>query len=408
MSISALGRAGQSALFALLTIALTGCGGFLGGVFGGTDDGDLTGLEWGSAAFGDVDGDGDLDLVLSGRNDAGQSSATLYLNNGSGGFTAADAGFEGVTYMTSTALADLNGDGALDVVIIGEDRGIAGSGTATAYFNNGSGGFSNAGADLTGVYSGSLATGDPDGDGDTDLLIGGEDLDYQASTTLYVNDGGGSFSRGSTDFAGVFGSSSHFADVDGDGDLDLTVLGQGDRDLPTANVYLNNGSGAFTAADSGLPAVLVVSTSLADVDGDGDLDMVVAGQDADYSPSAALYLNNGSGTFSGATASFTAVDYGASTAFGDVDGDGDPDLVITGPDQSEDPTATLYINDGNGAFTDAGAALTGVGTGSATFADVDGDGDLDLLITGTASRNDASATLYINDGSGTFTRAGGD
>jgi hypothetical protein len=237
-----------------------------------------------------------------------------------------------------------------------------------------------------------------------DLLIGGENIDFQASTTLYLNDGSGGFSRASADFAGVFGSSSHFADVDGDGDLDLTVLGQGAQDLPTANVYLNDGSGAFTAVDSGLTPVLVVSTSLADVDGDGDLDMVVAGQDADYSPSAALYLNDGSASFSETAASFTAVDYGASTAFGDVDGDGDPDLVITGPNQSEDPTATLYMNDGNGAFSDAGADLTGVGTGSANFVDIDGDNDLDLLITGTASRNDATATLYLNDGSGTFTR----
>ncbi|MFW5786577.1 MAG: hypothetical protein ACOCYC_04975 [bacterium] len=92
MAIGALGWTGRLALFVVPALALTGCRGFLGGVFGGDEEGDLAGLEWGSAAFGDVDGDGDLHAVLSGRTDAGQSTATLYLNNGSGGFTAAGGG----------------------------------------------------------------------------------------------------------------------------------------------------------------------------------------------------------------------------------------------------------------------------------------------------------------------------
>jgi hypothetical protein len=126
------------------------------------------------------------------------------------------------------------------------------------------------------------------------------------------------------------------------------------------------------------------------------LDLLIAGEDSNDNPTTTLYLGDGQGSFTEANAGLTETAFG-STSIADVDGDGNQDLLITGQDENFDPTATLYLGDGQGGFTEADAGLAGVTNSSTSIADVDGDTDLDLLVTGFSEASQSSSTiLYEN------------
>jgi hypothetical protein len=187
----------------------------------------------------------------------------------------------------------------------------------------------------------SVALGDVDGDGDLDLVAG----NYNQANRLYLNDGT------ATPFSGVTGSDitsdAHYTlsvalgDVDGDGDLDL-VTGNG---LQANRLYLNDGTATpfsgVAGSDVSSDADDTTSVALGDVDGDGDLDLVAG----NCGQANRLYLNDGTDDpFSGVTGSSITADSHAtlSVALGDVDGDGDLDLVAGNGLQAN----RLYLNDG--------------------------------------------------------------
>ncbi|HEY6194729.1 MAG TPA: FG-GAP-like repeat-containing protein [Candidatus Eisenbacteria bacterium] len=319
-------------------------------------------------ALGDVDGDGDLDLV---RGNLAEGS-TLYLNVG-GTFGSAPAWTGPVENTRAVALGDVDGDGDLDL-IVGNDGGAA-----ELFLNHGNG------FDTTAVWTGpventfSVALGDVDGDGDLDLVRGNA---LGQPTTLYLNTGG-RFSQ-VPDWKGPSANTQSVAlgDVDGDGDLDLVCGDNG----AGASLYLNLG-GTFTALPvwNG-PAEATVSVALGDVDEDGRLDLVVGGPGA----GASLHRNLG-GTFDAAAAWTSPAGNTFNVTLGDVDGDGDLDLVIG---NLNEPT-TLRLNAG-GSFGDQ-PEWTGPteSTRCVVLGDVDGDGDLDLV----RGNFQGAATLYVNSNS---------
>jgi hypothetical protein len=135
------------------------------------------------------------------------------------------------------------------------------------------------------------------------------------------------------------------------------------------------------------------------VDGDGNPDLLITGRDENDDQTATLYLGNGEGGFAESGAGLTGVS-GSSTSIADVDGDGHSDLLITGNAgtfSNSDPTATLYLGDGEGGFTEAGAGLTGAQVSSTSIADVDGDEAPDVLVTGFSGTSlSLSSILYEN------------
>jgi len=388
---------------------------------------DLDGVAAGDADWADVDSDGDLDLLLigneTGNPENAQASATLYENQGDGTFSPMNADLDGVS-AGSAAFGDFNGDGHPDLVITGNTGGFSAENlpenSATVYENDGSGSFTELNAGIEGVTVGSVDWGDVDGDDDLDLVVAGNvggvgDLcpelppfidppicdDPDPSIRIYENEGGGSFSQIDAGIEeGVAVGSSSFGDFDDDGDLDLAVTGgQGSIETPTpfSAVYENDGDGTYTQLDAGVTDVAGRTALWTDVDDNESLDLVltgITGEEGD-DHTTLLYLNDGDGGFSEEPNSLPDVAAGA-VAAADVDLDGDEDLVVSGQDNSDSPVASIFENDGTGEFTSFDAGLTPVEGSAAAWGDAGGDVAPDLALVGRDADSSATATIYEN------------
>jgi len=357
-----------------------------------------------SAAFSDLDNDGDLDVLITGFSDS-DDVPKLYLNDGTGVFTkVSDTSFESVEG-SSIVFFDIDSDGDTDVLIAGYPNSIM-------YLNDGSVDFTKISKSFfTGVYDGSVAFSDVDNDGDQDVLITGDSGSGRISK-LYSNDGsGGFFEVANVSFEGVGHSAVAFSDVDNDGDQDVLITGYSSGSgSAVSKLYVNDGSGIFSeVADVFFEGVSYGSVTFSDVDNDGDQDVLITGYSSGSgSAISKLYVNDGSGIFEIANVPFEGVVY-SSVAFSDIDNDGDQDVLITGYSSDlEISVSKLYTNDGAGVFSEvASIPFEAVAGGSVAFSDVDNDGDQDVLITGYSNNKEYISKLYSNDGSGVFTEVTG-
>jgi MYXO-CTERM domain-containing protein len=198
-------------------------------------------------------------------------------------------------------------------------------------------------------------------------------------------------------------------DLDGDDDLDVVAVNyQGFFESGTAEplvVYTNDGSGGFTnTSDTSVGGFegRIRQVAIGDVDGDGDPDMYVP--DANGGPDN-LFFNDG-GVF---TPEEQTVSSNAGAArFGDFDDDGDYDLFLAdGYNTGEDVHGHIYLNDGNGGFTELDGAIPAPAGGTdpddVDLFDADGDFDLDIMVNSHSGPND----LWLNDGGGMFSDASG-
>jgi hypothetical protein len=324
----------------------------------------------------DADGDGDLDLLVAKE----FAPNVLLLNDGSGRMTVAPAGAlpPGAHDSEDVAVADYDGDGDLDAVVAAEDDRAS-----EFYGNAGAGVFTDAGSLLPARgISNSVIAADVDGDGDADLVFGNDGQDF-----LFINTGGrfSDQTRRRLPADDTRTQDMEAGDVDGDGDLDLVVGNAVDGN----RLLLNDGRGFFTQAAPGrLPLRAAPEETreadLADVDGDGDLDLYFAnvafGPGID--PQDRLLVNDGRGWFTDETATRIGREtaYTVDAEFTDVDGDGDLDLVTA--NLNEGKNYRVSLNDGTGVFKDATgsvfpSSLSGQGI-DAEVADFDGDGRLDI------------------------------
>lgn len=328
----------------------------------GNNNGDLSWPNFAFSAWGDANGDGFPDLLLV------NPGILLLMNDGSGNFTTREGApaphlqgpglYVGPGQYTTAAWGDVDGDGDLDLFLgkLTDSPSIAGSSANELWINDGVGIFTQstngpANPSQSERHTTTVAFGDVDGDGDLDLFVGNARNydsfptdDARGTNELWINDGNGAFTLdsayGSTDTTDTI--IAVFADVDADGDLDLFVgnrpygadgNGEGARH-GNNTLWINDGNGDFAAAvyttAVGAPSASTKYTTTAafgDADGDGDLDLFVGNNGA--SETNELWLNTGNLGFMAASGPVTEGMAGATTAsWADMDGDGDLDLFV--------------------------------------------------------------------------------
>ena len=343
-----------------------------------------------SVAVADVDYDGKLDVMAS--NVVGYSASVL-LGTGSGTFGAVanyNSGAMGSSY--GIAVADVDNDDRLDLLLANVAQH-----TVSVLLGTGTGTFAGGVTYSTGASSAPyrLSVADVNGDGHRDLLTANSNTH---NVGILLGNGNGTFQAVTLISTGA-GSRPYgvaVADVNADGQPDVLTVNSGTH---TAGVLLGNGNGTFqpmTTYSTGAGSQ-PSDIALADVNGDGKLDVLTANFNSN---TAGVLLGNGNGTFQAATT------YGAgggplSLAVADVNGDGKPDLLMGNRSLN---TVGVLLGLGNGAFKTAVTFSTGAGSNplGIAAADVNRDGRPDLVV---GNNQNGAVGILLNTGTYLPTRA---
>jgi hypothetical protein len=316
-----------------------------------------------SIVIGDFNGDGIPDLAIANEMNG---TITVLLGNGNGTFTPTPVSPSTGFLPWSLAVGDFNGDGKVDLAVVNfATSSNNDAGTVTVLLGNGDGTFQAAASLTTGICPNSIAVGDFNGDGKTDLAVvnGGDGTnDYAGTVTVLLGNGDGTFTAAVSPATGRRSDSVAVGDFNGDGIPDLAIANESDN---TITVLLGNGNGTFTitpvSPSTGYsPSSIVVG----DFNGDGKADLATG-----YGGAIAVLLGNGDGTFAVPVLLPTGYVTGP-IAVGDFNGDGKADLAIG---------AMLLLGNGDGTFvvgirpTIAADSVYAIAVG-----DLNGDGNADL------------------------------
>lgn len=354
-----------------------------------------------AAAWGDYNNDGLKDVFVAASGSKGATITRVYRNQGG---TFVDAALPGFTLIDEgvAAWADADNDGDLDLAVIGKTDANT---TATRVYRNNQTNFVPMAGGFVNVYGGDLGWADYDGDGDQDLLVIGITSPVVGSpyfTKLYRNDRT-NFVAVAHPFPNVYLGSVSWGDYDGDGDPDLFLSGAGSPDGDAGEIFRNDG-GTFTNLAAGISGLSLGDSDWGDVDNDGDLDLLVTGQ-GDQGFMSAIYRNDG-GLFTNIEAGLTGLVWSA-CAWGDCDNDGDLDVALAGYDVGIDTTTTKVYRNSGGVFQDVGGAFHGMMLGALDWVDVDSDRRTELCVAGDgANGNGTQFQFYRNITSFTNTPPG--
>ncbi len=394
-----------------------------------------------SVTVADVNGDGNLDLVVANYNCVGSAGSGCYstigvlLGNGDGTFKSAVLYNSGSQGATNVAVADVNGDGKPDLLVANTCVAIGNCyyGGVAVLLGNGDGTFQAPVSYRSGgVSTNSVTVADINGDGLLDVVVAnicGNTFCNSSTVSVLLGNGDGTFqSAVSYNSGGYVANSLAVADVNGDGKPDVIVVnscgavtqcGVSGGAPGSVGVLLGNGDGTFQSAitypSAGQNASFVAAT---DVNGDGKPDLIVAnwcalGGDCSNATTGAagtlsVLMGNGDGTFQTAVPYDSGGLYAWSVAVGDVNGDGIPDLLAangcvcaTGGSRLNG-TIGVLLGNGDGTFQKAVAYSLGGGPNSVATADVNRDGTLDLLAT-----SDVSNVVYVLPNTGSSTSGTG-
>ncbi len=373
-----------------------------------------------SAAVGDFNGDGKLDVAYSGN-----GAVQILLGNGNGTFTVGTR-YASLSPAQQITVTDIDGDGNPDIVVGNSSQGLyaedSNDGLSPMFqilLGRGDGTF--VGAPIYFDHSSSyqsvsaVATADFTGDGKLDVLVPNAN---DGTVSVLPGDGTGKLGTAITSPVNVSGSLALGADMNGDGRPDLVLAGNDSAGAPTLAVLLNQGAGTFAhEQDYPLPNV-PVSLAVGDFNGDGHMDVAVgvASPAASAPGPSGLYVLLGQAN--GTLATPVKVDSSAnpvSLATGDLNGDGRTDLIVvdqgtnfSGAANGVNGLLHVYLGNANGTFTAAATPATGAGVyGAAALGDLNHDGKLDLVVGGFVGGATPSANVYtlLGNGDGTFQAA---
>lgn len=351
----------------------------------------------GAMEFADVDNDGDKDVLITGK--GGPILTTLFLNDGSGNFSPSTSNTFQDVYDGDVIFFDADNDGDLDVFITGQPTT---SNSSDLYFNNGIGVFTLAtGNNFETMMAGNNDVGDVDGDGDTDIIVTGQNIIGMPVTKLYFNNGSGVFTaQVNSIFTNLKYGAIRFIDIENDGDLDLINCGQNSSGQVITMLYTNNGNGIFNVnTSSAIDSASDSDIAIGDIDGDGDKDFLICGTSGSGGIMTKLYLNNGAGIFSELIGTPFAPVFVGAVRLADFDNDNDLDVFVIGSMPGGGPNGVvcrIYSNLGFNNFLEADS-LIGAYLSSAAIGDVNGDQMADIIYSGTQFTAPIRGTrLYLN------------
>ncbi len=281
----------------------------------------------------------------------------------------------------SLATGDLNGDGRSDLAVLN-----LGGSNVSVLMNNGDGTYMAKVDYGTGMNPYAVALGDFNGDSKLDMAV--TNLS-ENTVSIFINNGNGTFVAGVTYAAGSAPYNIAVGDLNGDGKADLVV---GANAGTTISVLLNSGTGTFSTRTAYTTATAPRHVAIGDINGDSRADIVASNYS---STSVSVLRNNGNGTFAAKT------DYATGTnpfgvAIGDLNGDDKADLVVTNLTAT---SVSVLLNSGTGTFPSKTDLTTATNPYSVAMGDFTGDGKTDLAVTNSGS---ASVSVFTNNGNGTF------
>jgi len=319
-------------------------------------------------ALGDFTNDSVLDLLVANES---QGTVAFHLGSANGPpWAAAGPPVDGGDAPVAIVPADVNRDGKLDAIVV--DEGLSGQGALTILIGNGDGTFTAGGSVATGLFSADAAVGNFDNDLFPDVAVvnaGGN------SVTILRNNGSGGFTIAQTKSVGAGPTSIAAGLLNGDDRLDLAVANE---DGDTVSVLLGRGGAMFDDAQSylaGSDGSSPVGVSLADVNGDGRLDVLTANA---VSSDVSVLLGDGQGGLGRARA-FVSDEQPEAIGTGDLNGDGLGDAVTVnnGP---PNVAALLAVADSGGALAGIEDVFTLQNPMVLTAADADNNGVADLIV----------------------------
>jgi hypothetical protein len=289
----------------------------------------------------------------------------------------------GAQALEDVAIADLNGDGRLDLAATNEVSSIY------VLLNRGHGKLGGRRGYRAGAFPATMAIGDLNGDRKPDLVTANLGSDGDGHTvSVLLNSGDGSFVPRHDYETGLIPRSLAVGDLNGDGKPDLVTA---NIDAHSVSVLLNRGGGSF-GIHQDYPAVASPSgIAIGDLNGDGKPDVAVTDDDADI---ASVLLNNGDASLQ-AGRDYRTDDQPDAVAIGDLNGDAKPDVVTVNESSG---TVSILMNVGDGTLHGRHDYRVGTSPDSVAIADLNGDRKLDLV---TTNFDGASVSVLANRG-GTF------